>query len=365
MKNITLAIVWCCLMTCTRGLAQFHQSVFPTLSGQELLDKLVETYKPVLNLTQGMARDTLFAKIDNHNDSLTCVYTGFTIYLNPNDDPTQAAFDQGINTEHSYPQSMGATGQARGDMHHLYPTRADVNAARGNLPFAEIEDTQTQTWYYLDQAQSDIPTEHIDLYSEWTPDAFEVPEAQKGNIARSMFYFYTMYKDQADAANANFFPTQRTTLCAWHLLDPVDEDEWNRTFRIAEYQDGKPNPFVLDCTLPERTFCQDLGAQCDPVSTGEVSPSPAFQLFQNEPNPFRTTTKIKYELARNSTVELWVIHPLSGERMLIWKGKKLAGPHEFQWTPPASFSEGVFFYQLIVSDEKGDKIATRKMIFLK
>lgn len=44
-------------------------------------------------------------------------------------------------------------------------------------------------------------------------------------------------------------------LCDWHLKDPVDSLEWARTFQIAQFQDKKPNPFVLDCSLARRTYC--------------------------------------------------------------------------------------------------------------
>ncbi|MFQ5447450.1 MAG: endonuclease, partial [Saprospiraceae bacterium] len=272
-KIVTIILFVCITVQMS---AQQHQDVFPGLSGQELLDALVSEYKPTQLLPQAQARDTLFGKIDNHNDSLTCVYTGFTIWLDPAEDPTQAAYMNGgpdaINTEHTYPQSLGATGAAAGDMHHLYPTRADVNAGRGNSPFAEIPDSETDEWYYLNQSQSSVPVSNIDLYSERTGTLFEPREDHKGNVARSMMYFYTMYKAQADQAGPVFFEVQRQTLCAWHFLDPVDETEWNRTWKIAEHQSGKPNPFVLDCTLPERTYCGEFGMTCTVATSEQPGP---------------------------------------------------------------------------------------------
>ena len=232
-----------------------HQDIFPSLSGEELLDSLVAEYKAI-PLNQATARDILFAEIYNVNDSLACVYAGSTIYLDPSQDPTQAAFASSaqINTEHTYPKSLGAEGLGEGDMHHLYPTRSDVNAQRGNLPFGEIPDIATESWYYLDQESSTIPSANIDLYSERGNGRFEPPEAHKGNVARAVMYFYTMYEPQANAADPTFFQLQRQTLCDWHLLDPIDGAEWSRTWGIASYQQGKPNPFVVDCTLAERTY---------------------------------------------------------------------------------------------------------------
>ncbi|MCR9286042.1 endonuclease [Saprospiraceae bacterium] len=360
-KHIAFLFLTFC---CFNLKAQFHQSVFPGDFGQVLLDKLVDNYKPVLNLTQGMARDTLFGNIDSPNDSMTCVYSGYKIYLNPNGDPTQTAFDLGLNTEHTFPQSLGATGQARGDMHHLYATRADVNADRGNLPFGEIADNQTDEWYYLDNSQSNIPTQNIDLYSERTSNYFEVPEAHKGNVARSMFYFYTMYKDQADAANANFFESQRTTLCAWHFADRVDQNEWDRNLKISEYQDGKPNPYILDCTLPERTFCQNFGGECDPLSTGSIIQELPFQIEQNTPNPFQNETQIKYRLNDTFLVKILILNHLGQVIDTVLEAKQTEGNYILSWSSNNKNLSGLVFCQFLISNGTASFSSVKKMVVL-
>ncbi len=231
--------------------------IFPGLYGQELLDSLVAHYKPLVVLSYDDARDTLFARIDNHNDSLTGVYSGYTIYVNPAADPTTDAYLKGINTEHTWPQSKGAdAGNAKSDMHHLYPARDAVNSSRSNYPFAEIDDPDTDKWWRHDYYLTTIPTLYIDEYSETDEDAnrFEPREDHKGNAARSMFYFYTMYKSEADNADPNFFLIQKETLYQWHRQDPADTAEVNRTHKIATYQENKPNPFVLDSTLVRRAY---------------------------------------------------------------------------------------------------------------
>lgn len=268
--------------------AQGHQSVLPDLSGQPLIDALATQYKPATVLESARARDTLFARVDGRNDSLYCVYTGYGIYLNPNQDPTQAAFALGINTEHTWPQAYGAeTGNAQSDMHHLFPTREDVNAARANLAFGELPDNQTQRWYRLAVQLTGMPSSFINEYSEWRNNTpFEPREDHKGNVARAMFYFYTMYRAQADAVNAAYFEPQRATLCQWHEADPVDAREWARTWKVASYQDGKPNPFILDCTLAARTYCPELaGANCITALDEPVAPVGA--AIRLGPNPAR------------------------------------------------------------------------------
>ncbi len=346
MKKIATTALLCILLKIS-GLAQY-EPVFSGLQGQELLNNLVSAYKPPILLSQSFARDTLFARIYNYRDSLTCVYTGYRIYLNPNLDPTQDAFSKGINTEHTFPQSLGAMNQAEGDMHHLYPTREDVNGDRGNLPFAEIPDNQTEKWYYNGLETSSIPTSNIDLYSERKAGFFEPREDHKGNVARAMFYFYTMYKAQADAANSTFFESQRQTLCAWHLLDPVDEPEWNRTWRIAQYQSGKPNPFVLDCTLPERCFCAELAQPCTPAAAGEMTENQPFTLESIAPNPFNDTATLRFMLHEAGKVKLQVFSAFGNKLDEADLGFLPAGEQLTTWTKKAEAAcGGICFFKLI------------------
>ncbi|HGY55937.1 MAG TPA: T9SS type A sorting domain-containing protein [Caldithrix abyssi] len=253
MKRISFALFLGLAVYITLLPAQ-NEDIFPGLTGSVLLDSLRYHYKPVQVLDYDTARDTMFAVIDNHNDSVTCVYSGYRIWLDPQNDPSSDAYAKDMNTEHTWPQSMGADqGNAKSDLHHLFPCRAQVNSSRGNAPYADISDPATDTWWRLNYSQSNIPTSYIDEYSEKDNDGdyFEPREDHKGNAARAVFYFYTMYKDQADSA---FFETQKETLRRWHYQDPADNAEFARNDRVAVYQDGKKNPFILDSTLVRRAY---------------------------------------------------------------------------------------------------------------
>lgn len=266
---------------------QGHQPVFPELDGQDLLEALQDNFTPASVLPFSQSRDTLFGSIYQQGDSLRCVYTDWPVYMPPGQDPTQAAFQDGagLNTEHSWPRANGADlDPARADMHHLFPTRVDVNSDRGNLPFGDISDVLTDRWYYLNQELTSPPANNRNAYSEYRQNvAFEPREVFKGNIARALMYFYTIYRDEANDEAPNFFNQQRATLCQWHNQDPVDELEWDRTFQIAIHQDDKPNPFVLDCTLAARLYCQELvGVNC---ITDVQTPEAEELVASFSPNP--------------------------------------------------------------------------------
>lgn len=248
--------------------AQGFESVFPGLNGAELIDSVASNYRPNTVLDYANSRDTLYARIlARADDSIRCIYSGHTLYLDPTQDPTQYIYlngtSNGMNTEHAYPQSKGAAdGNARSDMHHLYPARIAVNEARGDAPYTDIPDAQTQKWFAGNQVLTSIPSTNINAYAEFKTGSFEPRESVKGDLARSMFYFYTMYQAQANLADPNYFELQRPTLCQWAQLDPADSTELRKTWGIAPYQDGKPNPFVIDCTLASRCWCPGVQPNC-------------------------------------------------------------------------------------------------------
>ena len=229
------------------------------LTGQDLWDYVIDNYKTTSTLGYTACRDTMYAVIDiREGYQLTGVYSGYTITLDINQDPSTDAYQQGINCEHTFPQSMGAADEPmKSDMHHLFPTKSNINSSRGNDPFEEIPDEETHIWYRNDYSQPDIPTEFIDEFAEkYNPsnqseERFEPREEQKGNTARAMFYFYSMY---SEIANDDFWELQKETLMDWHYYDEADEIETERTWKIADYQDGLPNPFVLDSTLARRIW---------------------------------------------------------------------------------------------------------------
>ncbi len=102
-----------------------------------------------------------------------------------------------------------------------------------------------------------------------------------------MFYFYTIYSDVADEY---FFEGQKEILKTWHDQDPTNEDAISRTWQIADYQDNKPNPFILDETLVERAYFYDGFLQGDMNEDGtlnilDVVALAYIILSGSEPNP--------------------------------------------------------------------------------
>ncbi|MEM1054695.1 MAG: endonuclease [Bacteroidota bacterium] len=252
--------------------AQGGQVLYPGLTGTALRDAVRADYAPSQVLGYGPARDAMFAWEQNEYGRLRGVYTGMEIVLNPSADPSSDAFSKGINTEHAVPRSLGSTGDAESDMHHLFPTRVEANSARGNNPFAEIPDAQTSEWFRGTTSQSSIPTTAIDEWSESTSSAFEPREDHAGNAARAVFYHAAIYTTMP----ASFFEAQLSDLLRWTYEDPADAAEAARSAWVATQQ-GTENPFVLDSTLARRIW----GDPSDPPPPPPPSPSEA-EVWVNE-----------------------------------------------------------------------------------
>lgn len=159
------------------------------------------------------AQDLIFSDIDNHGGFVECVYTGRK--LETAGEPNAS----NMNLEHTWPQSLGAVGIAKCDLHHLFPTDSRANGIRGNHPFGYVS--------HEDWGQGG---------SKSDGDVFEVRPEQRGDTARGMFYFSIRYNKRID-------PKQEEVLKRWHKEDPVDADEKKRNDRIQNFQNNR-NPFV-------------------------------------------------------------------------------------------------------------------------
>lgn len=210
------------------------------LNSQPLRDWLkAEWYNPYFNdLGYNGARTQMFGYTDELNGSIYCIYTGFeqvaefTTYLDP------------INTEHIIPQSFfGGISPMKSDLFNIRPTHGSANSSRGNSPYSEISDENAQ-WYgtgtngnYV--TQNDVPVDP-ENWSKRSGTLWEPRDDVKGDIARKVFYFYTMYPSQAGSIEALGDPNM---FFQWHTNDPVSVFESTRNNRIQETQ-GNANPFI-------------------------------------------------------------------------------------------------------------------------
>lgn len=242
------------------------------------------------------ARTQMYSFIDNTDIELVCVYSGYRMDWSPNNPSNNP---QPINCEHTVPRSFYNEAYPMfSDIHHLFPTYNRWNTARWNYRFGEIEDERTQSWMYLNINQSYIPSSNIDAYSEvrgttYSNALFEPREDHKGDLARAVFYFYTMYPnigDIEDVANLN-------TLCDWNQQDPVSEKEMERNNRIEIVQ-GTRNPYVDYPSLTTQAWgCSSLTTSTENLVQEDFQ----FDIF---PNPAQTYIELSSNLAGTYEVQI-------------------------------------------------------------
>ncbi len=279
-------------------------------SGQPLREALRINYTPSQTLGYGPARDTLYARIDSDNFELSGIYTDFSVLLDPAEDPTVSAFQNGdgLNAEHVYPQSLGAGQEpARSDMHNIFPAKVNVNESRGNCPYGEIEDTDTDQWYWLDIQTNNIPATNIDNYSEKDEEDcfFEPRENVKGDVARAIFYFHTIYEDITESIDPNYLDQQKTVLLQWHKQDPVTEEERVRDSLIALRQ-GNHNPYIIDSSLVRRAYFL-------PDAVYPEGSEDCYDIITNT----RTTEKVQWIKLSNSIVKESIFFEVTSDTHII------------------------------------------------
>jgi len=242
MVTSRVRVIWSCLLFAALVLSALAQPPSDPEGrvGAELRTWLKDNWYTPYHTTLGYstARMYMYNYIDNDpaRNSIFCVYGGYEhpwTYGGTGTNPPP------INCEHTIPQSFfNSDDPMVSDIFHLYPSYDDWNSTRSNYPFSEIPDDSATKWMIGTTLYTTKPTGDIDLYSEFMPNTFEPREDHKGNLARSVFYFYTMYPSYNMSQVGDL-----ATFLAWHAADPVDAAEQARNNSIETYQ-GNRNPFI-------------------------------------------------------------------------------------------------------------------------
>lgn len=193
-------------------------------------------------LSYNSARARMYSTIDARSGFVYCVYTGFK--------ESNAQTLAIINCEHTIPQSFfNSNSPMVSDIHHLFPTHNVANSTRNNFPYGFVSTGQTTSWLsstnsgstFVQQTTqpSGIPLTQI---SRFGSSRFYPRADHRGNAARAIFYFFTMYdltsfgRSMASVGNID-------SLYKWHLEDPVDDAERARNTATQSAQ-GNRNPYI-------------------------------------------------------------------------------------------------------------------------
>jgi hypothetical protein len=106
-----------------------------------------------------------------------------------------------------------------------------------------------------------------------------------------------------------------------------------------------------------------------PTSISQISKDvpERYKLFQNYPNPFNSSTRIKYEIQKNSMVQLKVYDMLGKEIQTLVSEEQNAGTYETSFNGQ-NLSSGIYIYEIQVINKDGNSNTYRevkRMVLLK
>lgn len=158
-----------------------------------------------------------------------------------------ADYNPGLNIEHVFPMSWVTNAldcgrrkacrrtsdrfnQIEADLHNLFPSRTEMNKARGAMPFGDIPGERRRF------GECDFEVDEDRRIVEPRPGA-------RGEIARAMFYMRNTY-------GLVLFDDFGRRLKQWHRDDPVSDAERRRNDAIEQIQ-GTRNPYIDQPELVE------------------------------------------------------------------------------------------------------------------
>jgi Endonuclease I len=313
MKYKTLSFI--SFLTLTSSL-NAQEIIFPGLHGDSLITEIRKYYTPKTALPYDQARTKLYNDIFLENDSLECFYSGYKIPVPSGTNILAWTAKYGIQTEHLYPRSLGAAAMpALGDLHHLVPSKANINTMRKNAPFSDIPDEKTKYWILDDKVFTRSDQKLIDYYSESTSNVFEPRESIKGDIARALFYFYSIYGAALVRKSRTFFTSMLPDICRWNRKDEIDSTEYKRTMAIGRIQ-SNINPFVIDPTLAERCFCKAHTDLPSKIHIVNIFPNPSKGLFYIDIPDYKGPVIMKIHNQSGNLIET---HHLMYSSLMSWR----------------------------------------------
>jgi endonuclease I len=207
----------------------------------------------------------------NNSNNVIEIYTGWSV--------PKSSYGGDVtdwNKEHTWSKShgdFGDTAPAGTDIHHLRPCDATVNSAKNNRCFDYGSTSYTD---------ASPPSGYTgDTGCKTATDIWEPRDADKGDVARMIFYMAVRYDGgdtSYDLELVDYIPSgsssepiygKLSTLLSWHASDPPDAWEALRNNRIQSQQ-GNRNPFI---DHPE--YVSSIWGGAVPPTTVQFNPTSA------------------------------------------------------------------------------------------
>jgi endonuclease I len=210
-------------------------------------DRLQRLYRDHTVWSYSEARTYMYNEVDCQSNQIRLIYGGnfYDWTCGGSNKPSGSI----VNAEHVVPQSLFQSETPMvSDLHHLMSSPAKLNSMRANYKFDEV-DYSDCTQFCRDYACSTQTPSDPDEYSCLSTAKTWMPRvADRGEIARAILYFFTMYDDY----DITTVGTVRV-FKKWNSLYPPSAYEKGRNERINQTM-GNRNPYIDDPTLVDQVF---------------------------------------------------------------------------------------------------------------
>jgi len=160
------------------------------------------------------------------------------------------------------------------------------------------------------------------------------------------------------------FGGPETTGNFWHQetidLSPYTNHRVKLRFHFGSDQYTTTSGWYIDDV--EILFKSSTGLETGQPKTDQA----AFELAQNYPNPFNPATEISYSLDHPGIVHLRIYNVLGQHVTTLVSAHKAVGQHRILWHGTddnnAVVSSGIYFCELRIVGEKGDRVAIKKIV---
>ena len=142
----------------------------------------------------------------------------------------------------------------------------------------------------------------------------------------------------------------------WHIDDGHGWHTENVPSLFDKNYEAKPAYYAIQEALEE-------------AAPGTIDPSEkysnSFQLYENYPNPFNSSTTIDYILPKETRVIFKIYNVFGKEVKTLVNGNQTAGYQSVKWDGKDYLGERVSSGTYIYRVQVDDKIQTKKMLYLK
>jgi endonuclease I len=244
-----------------------------------------------------------------NSENVILVYSGNSV-----NGPQEFNNGNGWNREHVWPLSRGGfnTGSLPGrDLHHLKPCDIQINNTRGNKFFGFCNGC------------NQVMLGGMPTGSKVGAQLFEVRDADKGDVARMIFYMAVRYEGTGGEPDLELTNTLLpegneqplmgllSDLLVWNQQDPPDAFELHRHEVIFGYQNNR-NPFIDFPELAEYLWGTLSGNVWNGTVHTTAARSASAPVLYPNPTDARVSSTMPFETA--------VVYDLQGREVARYTG---------------------------------------------